>query len=67
MLNLAALGADCGISAVTSPDWPTAARKWQKFAGDEALPPVIVYGGKGGFEREACQVVGWRELPDFAT
>jgi predicted AAA+ superfamily ATPase len=48
-------------------DWPAAACKWQKFAGDEALPPVIVYGGKGGYDREACRVVGWRELADFSS
>lgn len=48
-------------------DWPASARKWQNFAGDEALRPVIVYGGKGGYEREACRVVGWRELQDFAS
>jgi predicted AAA+ superfamily ATPase len=48
-------------------DWPASARKWQNFAGDEALRPVIVYGGKGGYEREACRVVGWRELQDFVS
>lgn len=45
-------------------DWPAAARKWQKFAGDEALAPVIVYGGEGSYERETCRVLGWRELGD---
>lgn len=48
-------------------DWPASVRKWQDFAGDEALRPVIVYGGKGGYERETCRVVGWRELQDFAS
>jgi predicted AAA+ superfamily ATPase len=43
-------------------DWPAAVRKWQTFAGDEALTPTIIYGGKGGFERESCSVLGWREL-----
>ena len=47
-------------------DWPTAALKWRKFTGDEALPPIIVYGGKGGYHREACRVVGWRELQNFS-
>ncbi len=47
-------------------DWPGAAQKWQKFAGEEALPPVIVFGGAGGYVRESCRVVGWRELRDFA-
>lgn len=45
-----------------APDWPAAARKWQTFAGDEALAPIIVYGGEGRYEREACRVVGWREM-----
>ena len=45
-----------------APDWPAAARKWQTFAGDEALAPVIVYGGEGRYERAACSVVGWREM-----
>jgi predicted AAA+ superfamily ATPase len=43
-------------------DWPTAVRKWQTFSGDEALMPIIIYGGTGGFERESCRVLGWREL-----
>jgi uncharacterized protein len=43
-------------------DWPAAARKWSEFAGGEALPPAIVYGGEGRFEREGCTVLGWREL-----
>lgn len=43
-------------------DWPAAAQKWRSFAEDEALPPIIVYGGEGDFERESCRVLGWREL-----
>lgn len=43
-------------------DWPDAILKWQKFALDAALPPVIVYGGDGGYERQGCRVVVWREL-----
>jgi uncharacterized protein len=43
-------------------DWPAAARKWSEFTGGEALPPAIVYGGEGRFEREGCTVLGWREL-----
>lgn len=42
-------------------DWPVATRKWQSFAGDKALTPIIVYGGEGEFQRESCQVMGWRE------
>lgn len=43
-------------------DWPAALRKWVSFAGSDALAPAIVYGGRGRFEREGCQVFGWREL-----
>nr|WP_222622665.1 ATP-binding protein [Ramlibacter albus] len=43
-------------------DWPAAARKWASFAGEEVLPPAIVYGGEGRFDREGCRVLGWREL-----
>ena len=46
-------------------DWPAATLKWQKLAGEEALPPVIVYGGKGGHDREGCRVMGWRELAEL--
>jgi len=46
-------------------DWPDAIHQWQKFAADEALPPVIVYGGEGDYERQACRVIGWRELQGF--
>lgn len=48
--------------ATFASDWPTAAAKWQGFAKDEALPPMIVYGGEGAYERQGCRVVGWREL-----
>jgi predicted AAA+ superfamily ATPase len=46
-------------------DWPAAILKWQQFAADAALPPVIVYGGDGNFERQGCRVAGWRQLQVF--
>ena len=48
-----------------APDWPAAAKKWRGFSGDEAPSPIIVYGGEGEFEREACRVLGWREFREF--
>lgn len=45
-----------------APDWPTAALTFRRFAGAQALPPLIVYGGEGAFDRESCRVMGWREL-----
>lgn len=29
---------------------------------DEVLPPMIVFGGEGAYERQGCRVLGWREL-----
>lgn len=43
-------------------DWIIAAQQWQRYAGDEALPPVIIYGGESSYTRENCRVLGWREL-----
>lgn len=43
-------------------DWPDAIQKWTKSASEPTLPPVIVQGGEGSYERQACRVMGWREL-----
>jgi predicted AAA+ superfamily ATPase len=48
--------------ATFASDWPDAIAKWQTFAKDEALPPLIVFGGEGAYVRQGCQVLGWREL-----
>jgi hypothetical protein len=45
-----------------APDWPTPALKWQSLPGNDALPPAIIYGGEGRYERQGCRVLGWREL-----
>lgn len=50
-----------------APDWPAGVRKWRAFAGNEALTPVIVFGGSGRYERESCLVKGWRELNDLVS
>lgn len=47
--------------ATFASDWPGAITKWQVFAKEEALPPMIVYGGEGSYQRQGCQVLGWRE------
>ena len=50
-------------------DWPTAVHRFQQLSRDasrEAAPaPIIVYGGEGSFERESCQVLGWREFAEM--
>lgn len=43
-------------------DWPDAITKWKGLAKDEALAPMIVFGGEGAYERQGCRVAGWREL-----
>jgi hypothetical protein len=43
-------------------DWLRAARKWQSFAGADALPPWIIYGGTESYAREGARVYGWRTL-----
>lgn len=43
-------------------DWPNAANKWCSFAGEQALKPMIIYGGKESYERENCKVKGWHDL-----
>ena len=47
-----------------SNDWTAALRKLSALFGDAALPPGIVYGGEGQYEREGCRVIGWQVLAD---
>lgn len=50
--------------ATFASDWVAASRKWQGFAGREALSPQIIFGGVGLYEREGCLVSGWREFAE---
>ncbi len=50
--------------ATFSADWTPALRKLSALFGDAALPPGIVYGGEGRYEREGCHVAGWRALAE---
>ena len=43
-------------------DYIRAAQRSTRFAGDEALPPWLVYGGDESFERSGVRVIGWRDL-----
>jgi predicted AAA+ superfamily ATPase len=43
-------------------DWPQAIAKWQGFTNEETLPPMVVFGGNGAYERQGCKVLGWQEL-----
>ncbi len=48
--------------ATFATDWPHGVRKWVALANDSTLVPQIVYGGSGHFERQGCEVIGWREF-----
>lgn len=43
-------------------DFVRAAQKAGRFAGDEALPPWLVYGGDESYERSGIRVLSWRSL-----
>jgi predicted AAA+ superfamily ATPase len=47
--------------ATFASDWPSSLAQWQSFAKNEMLPPLIVYGGEGNYERQGFRVLGWRE------
>lgn len=46
-------------------DWPNAANKWRSFADNDALKPLIIYGGKESVEREHCKVIGWQKIANI--
>ncbi len=48
-------------------DWLAGARKWLGLAGEEALPPCIVYGGDAAYDREGARVFGWREIDSMQS
>ena len=43
-------------------DWPQALRKWTALADQALVQPQIIYGGDGHYQREGCDVMGWREF-----
>jgi predicted AAA+ superfamily ATPase len=49
--------------ATFASDWMQGPEKWLSFAGNDALPPILVFGGAGAYQRGNCRVSGWRELP----
>ncbi|WP_439589247.1 ATP-binding protein [Hydrogenophaga sp.] len=46
-------------------DWAEGARQWQELARRDQTPlrtPGLVFGGSGRYERQGCEVLGWREF-----
>jgi predicted AAA+ superfamily ATPase len=50
--------------ATFSGDWAKVLHKLAVVFGDEALPPRIVFGGDGVYQREGCHVLGWQALAE---
>ena len=44
-------------------DWTAAVEKWQRFAGDAAGQPTVVYGGNASYDRTGLSVKSWRHWP----
>lgn len=55
-------GVECKSGTTYQPEWMAPARRWRQAVGDEAAPPLLVYGGDLGFERDDHGVLGWRDL-----
>ncbi len=48
-------------------DYLRAGQASARFAGGEALPPWLVYGGNESYERSGVRVIGWRDLGPATT
>jgi predicted AAA+ superfamily ATPase len=55
-------GIEVKSGATFASDWPQAVHKWATLADTATLPPRIIFGGDGCYERQGCQVSGWREF-----
>jgi len=38
-------------------------QKSARFAGDEALPPWLIYGGEEEYQRSGVRIISWQGLP----
>jgi predicted AAA+ superfamily ATPase len=48
-------------------DYLRAGQASGRFAGAEALPPWLIYGGSESYERSGMRVLGWRDIPSSAV
>ena len=62
------------LQPVEIKSWQTVTRDYVKagqasarFAGDEALPPWLIYGGEESYERSGLRVIGWRDITPAAV
>jgi len=50
--------------ATFAPDWVHACQRWQRYAGEAAADPVVVYGGQDSYSVQGVQVRAWHTLGD---
>jgi uncharacterized protein len=50
--------------ATFAPDWVQACRRWQRYAGEAAADPVVLYGGQDSYSVQGVQVRAWHTLGD---
>ena len=62
IVRMAIVGIEVKSGATFASDWPQAVHKWAALADTATLPPRIIFGGDGRYERQGCQVSGWREF-----
>ena len=48
-------------------DYMRAGQASARFAGSEALPPWLIYGGDESYERSGLRVIGWRDIAPAAV
>ena len=48
-------------------DYIRAGKNAAKFSVENALHPWLIYGGDESYERSGIQVIGWRDISDWAT
>lgn len=48
-------------------DYVRAGQASGRFAGDEALPPWLIYGGNESYERSGIRIIGWRDIAPSAV
>ena len=48
-------------------DYVRAGQASGRFAGDEALPPWLIYGGNESYERSGIKVIGWADIAPAAV
>lgn len=47
-------------------DWTVGLQRWLELAGDEALAPVLIYGGSVKWQNPPATIIPWKDTPSVA-